>query len=78
MPSTNTLKLLTSAMLALALCFSCLWALDARPWSTGWAAPSMMEMIVTAYSGYACLLCACLSVASFAFYNRTLTTARNR
>lgn len=74
-PSSNTLKLLTSAFLALALCFASLWGLDARPWSTGWSSPSLLELTATSYSGYACLLCACLSIASFAFHNRT---ERNR
>lgn len=78
MLSPIPLKVLTSAFLALALCFACLWGLDSRPWSTGWASPSMMEMVVTTYSGYACLLCASLSIASFTLYSNKLTTTRNR
>lgn len=71
MPSPSTLKLLTSVLFVMALCFASFWGLDARPWSTGWSSPSLLEMMVTTYSGYACLLCACLSIASYAFYNRT-------
>lgn len=69
MLSSNISKALTVVFLALALCFASLWGLDARPWSTGWSSPSLIELIETTYSGYACLLCACLSIATFAFYN---------
>jgi hypothetical protein len=67
--SSNISKALTVVFLALALCFASLWGLDARPWSTGWSSPSLIELIETTYSGYACLLCAGLSIATFAFYN---------
>lgn len=69
-------KLLWMAATVFTVLFACLWGMDSKPWSTGWLSPGFVELVMTSYSGHACLAFAVVSVGLFALMNCTGHTVR--
>lgn len=62
-------KLVWMVSTVFTVLFACLWGVGAKPWSTGWLSPGFTELMMTSYSGYACLAFAGLSIGLFAVMN---------
>lgn len=62
-------RLLWTVSTVFTVLFACLWGMGAKPWSTGWLSPGFAELLMTSYSGYACLAFAALSISLFAVMN---------